>query len=97
MQTIDAGVPEPVLMQSDEVAPVQRHDRAMLAGRELQHFAVRHGPTCMPPFPHGQHVVPQTAEFERHRLGQILVREKPRHDHAASCAAICPAISAGWR
>jgi hypothetical protein len=32
----DAGVPGPVLMQPDEVPPVQRHDCATLAGRELQ-------------------------------------------------------------
>ncbi len=48
----DAGVPGPVLMQSDDVPPVQRHDCAMLAGRELQHVAVQHRAACMPALRH---------------------------------------------
>jgi hypothetical protein len=39
-------------MQPDEVAPVQRHHRAMLARRELQDVDVRHDPACMPDLPH---------------------------------------------
>jgi hypothetical protein len=60
-------------MQPDEVAPVQRHDRATLAGRELQHVAVRHGAPCMPAIPHCQHVVAHPVQLE------VLVRDEPRH------------------
>jgi hypothetical protein len=92
----DAGVPGPVLMQPDEVAPVQRHHRAMLAGRELQDVGVRHSLTGMPAVPHRQHVVSQATKFDRYWLRQILVCEEPLRDYAASCAAICSAISGAW-
>jgi hypothetical protein len=76
----DPGVCRTILMELPEVAPVQRDDRSPLCGRELEDLGIRHSPAGVAAVAHGHRVVPQAAELEYHRLGQILVREEPRRD-----------------
>lgn len=76
----DAGVLRMFEMESNEVAPIQGHNRTAVAHGELQHLGVRHSSAGVTAFLHREDIVPEAPEFGDDGRRHVLVGVEARHD-----------------
>src|SRR5688572_21709731 len=69
----------PLLVESDEMLPVQSDDGTLLIPGEIEHLLVRESLAGIPRFLDGQDVVAEPAQLLGRGPGEILVRVEPGH------------------
>lgn len=72
----DSGVVRGLLVEPDEMLPVECQHRPSFGASERKHFLVRQRLFGLARLQHGQYVVPPAAEFMDHRLREVLVGMK---------------------
>jgi hypothetical protein len=73
-----------LFVEFHEVPTVERDQAAALIDREPQHRTVGNGLPAKTAFLHGHHVVPQQAQFLRHRERNIFIRVQLGHKTESS-------------
>lgn len=92
----DSGMATILLVQTDEVAPIDGHDSPTVGSSEVQHFGIGHpfaGPTDVA---RSQNIVPQPPQHVDDWLRKVFVRVQARQSQASSFSRICRSISALW-